>query len=190
MSRIRVIDFRNSRGPEAIGMCSNDPRIPGVIQTAQTRLLNAKEAGGEGWWGSWAEMAFSIDRFHPYLTTPRDVARLEAVAVCGKAISVNNQFYEYLQFGNGRMPKFRCPCGPNLTEAYSRNVVPTFVDIGTTPQYIQVFATDPADISAAKRVLIQGLDQNESIVYSQDGTPPVQVLGNYYTLISGRRSTD
>lgn len=187
MGKIRVIDFRNSRGPQAIGMCANDARIPGVIQTSQTRLLNSKEAGDEGFWGSYAEMAFQIDRLNPYLTTPRDVARLELVTVCNKPVEVNNQFFEYLRYGNGRMPKVFSRCVRNggcLTEAYTRNVVPTFKDIGLTPQFIQIFATDPADVTNAKKVLLQGTDANGVTVYTQTGTPPVQVLGEYNTLTS------
>lgn len=182
--RLRLGDFRASRGPQALGYCATDPRIPSVVSTAQTRLINCREAGEEGWLGSWAEMAFTVNKCSPHLTTPREVARLEVVTVCDRPIPVQNQFYEYLRFGNGRMPR-NFPCvGPFLTQAYSRNIVPTFVDIGATPQFIQIFASDPADITNAKRVMLQGTDQNGITVRSLDGNPPVQVQGELNVLTS------
>lgn len=184
MIRFRVKDIRDSGRWRELGYCDNDPRLPGVAYTAQSRLLNCKEAGDEGWLGSFAEMAFTVDRTHPYLTTPREVARIEAVNVCTRPIELNNQFFEYLQFGNGRMPKRRGHCGPRLTEAYMRNIVPTFVDIGPVPQFIQIFATDPADVTNSKRVFLQGTDANGVTVYTMDGTPPVQVMGEYDVLTS------
>lgn len=179
--RARLYDFRTSRGPNAVGVCTGDiADVAAYANSAQTRLVLAKEAGDEGWWGTWAEMAFTVSRTSPYLTTPRGVARLEAVTVCDHPVPVQNQFYEYLDFGNGRLPKQRRHCGHHLLEVLSRNVVPVFVDPPTQPFFIQVFAGDPADIQAAKRVLVQGSDQNGVTVRTQDAG--VQVTGEYVTL--------
>lgn len=160
-------------------MCQSD--IVGIANAAnrvQRRLLYAKEAGDEGWWGTWSEMAFFVSRTQPYLTLPREVARLELVDICNQARPVHNQLFEFLQFGNGRMPRchpWRCWRQPNV---YSRNVVPTFVDLSGPPQILTCFLTDPAD--AGKRVLLQGTDNNGNVIYSQAGNN--QVMGIYVTL--------
>ncbi len=149
-----------------LGLCADDiPRIAQAVNTAQRRLLFAKEAGDESWYGTWSEISFTASSTSPYVTLPRDVARLEHVAVCDCPAPVNNQFYEYLQFGNGRMPKSYLSCGQML-QGYSRNNAVTFHDLASTPQYISVYPTAAED--AGKRVLLQGTDLNGNIVYSRD----------------------
>lgn len=83
-----------SDGPEVVGICQAD--VAGcarICNSAQRRLLMAKEASEDGWWGGWAEMAFTVDRSNPYLTLPREVARLEMVDVCQRPVQIQNQFY-------------------------------------------------------------------------------------------------
>lgn len=180
MQRLRFFDLRLSRLPRVIGACSDDiPRLAEAVNTAQQRLLYAKEAGDEGWWGTWAEVAFNVDRTNPFVTLPREMARLELMNVCNRPVAINNQFFEYLEFGNGRMPKRFINC-PGLLQTYSRNNVVTFTDLSSPPQLIIAYLTDPAD--AGKRVLIQGKNNVDSVVYSQDGTS--RVTGVYITLQS------
>jgi hypothetical protein len=153
-----------------------------ALNRAQRRLLLCREAGDEGWNGSYAEMAFTVSQTGPYLTTPREVARVEYATVCNRPVRVQNQFFEYLDFGNGRLPKTSAMrCWPGL-QIYARNTVPLFVDPPTKPFFIQVFPSDPADVQAALRVLLQGLDNNGNTVYSQDTT--FQVTGQYVVLDS------
>ena len=177
MQRLRLYDVRLSRLQRAIGVCSADINtIAEYVNTAQRRLLFCKEAGDEGFNGTWAEIAFNVSRTQPYVTLPREIARFEAVNVCNNPVSVQNQFYEYLEFGNGRLPKIRgCAC-QNPLQVYSRNNVPLFTDLPVgSSNFIQAFASDAADQTGIKRVLIQGLDQNGVTVYSQDGSN--RVLG-------------
>lgn len=171
MQRLRLYDCRISRLPTVIGLCQADiPQIANYVNSAQRRLLLAKEAGDEGWWGTWAEMAFTLNVATPYLTTPRSVARLEVVNVSDRPVPVQNQFYEYLDFGNGRLPKTVKTCEIQLTAAYSRNNVPTFVDLSNVPQIIRIVALDPSDVG--KRVLLQGTDSNSKVVRSVDTYNP------------------
>jgi hypothetical protein len=167
MSRLRFAEFRLSEAPSLCGLAREDiPRVSALATRAQNRILSCPEQGDEGWWGTYAEMAFSVSRTSPYLTTPREVARLQVTAVCDRPIPINNQFYEYLRWGNGRLPKFCRPFGPCLTAAYMRNNVPTFVDLTNAPQFIAVYPTNNADVG--KKVLVQGMDANGSTVYSLD----------------------
>lgn len=172
MQRLRLFDVRLSDLPQSVGLCTGDvPGIANFVNSAQRRLIYAKEAGEEGWWGGWAEMAFTnVSRLAPYITTPRDVARLQAFNVCEKPIIAQNQFFEYLQFGNGRLPKTRCSCNGPM-EAYSRNNAVTFIELAA-PAFIAAYMTDAAD--TGKRVILAGKDANGSIVASQDVLNQIQ----------------
>jgi hypothetical protein len=184
--RLRLYDFRMSRGPKAVGLCAGDlAGCAKIANAADMRLAFAKEGGDAGWVGSWAEMVFSVDRCKPYITLPRNVARVEAFDACTKPIPLNNQFAEYLLFGDGRMPKTGANRGGWLgrgygcdSAAYTRNNAVTFTDLSDGPQQIQIYATNPADYG--KRVLVQGLDQNNAAVYSVDGNS--NVMGEFVTL--------
>lgn len=172
MQRLRLYDCRLSRLPRTIGACSADiVTIADYVNTAQRRLLFCKEAGDESWHGTWAEIAFNVSRSTPCITLPRGVARLEAVDVCQTPVYVHNQFFEYMIFGNGRMPKTRpCLWGPELTQTFARNFTPTFRDLNpANPQLILVYPSDAGDTDGTKRILFQGLDQNGVEIVTQDG---------------------
>jgi hypothetical protein len=175
-SRLRLYDCRLSRLPTLVGLCvGNVPGISGYVNTAQRRLVFAKEAGDEGWNGTWAEMVFHVDPSNPYITTPREVARIEGMTVCDRPVPIQNQFYEYLQFGNGTLPKKCSQRGCQNLEGYSKNNVPTFVDLSVPSALIRVYITNAADIG--KRMLVQGLDGNKNPYYSQDNFN--RVLGQF-----------
>lgn len=174
MQRLRLYDLRLTTLPSVLGMCNdNIPLLAEYVNEAQRNLLYADEAGDEGWWGTWAEIAFNVSRSQPYVTMPRDIARLELVNACTMPVQVNNQFYEYLRFGNGRMPKDpgRCQCD-NLLQTYSRNNVVTYYDMPKSPQYLRAYITNSQD--DGKRVLFQGIDNNGVTVTSEDNDVVVQ----------------
>lgn len=181
MQRLRLIDCRLSRLPDLLGLCQNDRiEIANWVNAAQQRLLFAKEASDESWNGTWAEIRINASRHHPYITFPREVARLEAVDICDRPVQLFNQFYEYLQFGNGRMQKdFLTRCHRPMRAVYSRNNAVLFNDLSPGPQIIGIYTTDTSDVGV-KRVLVQGLDQNGQPVYSQDNNQ--QVMGEFVTL--------
>lgn len=180
--RLRLIDCRLSRLPSVIGKCQSDiADIANAVNTAQQRLIYAVEARDESWFGTFAEVRLNVSRTDPYITLPREIARLEAVTVCDRVIPVNNQFYEYLQFGNGRMSKDWLKRSSNpLRAAYSRNNAITFVDLSNAPQAIAIYGTDASDLQGEKRVLIQGLDQNGQPVYTQDAGQ--NIIGEFVKL--------
>jgi len=171
MQRTRVFDLRlDGRLGNAVGICQSDVKgYCSFINAAQRRLLYCKESSGEGWNGTWAEMLFTVTRAVPFLTTPREVARLEYVDVCNRPVSVQNSFFEYLRFGNGHLPKFFCQQHRSCFNAQvlSRNNVPTFTDLTSPPQYIRIYPTDAADVS--KAVIVQGTDSNNNVIYSTLG---------------------
>lgn len=180
MQRTRLYDLRMSRAAQAVGLCKADlSRIADMANSAQRRLLLDRSAGEDGWWGTWAEMLFTVNPANPYITTPRDVARIEQVVVCNEPVKVHNQFYEYIQLGNGRLPKAcRGDCYRPL-QVLSRNTTPLFQDLSGTPRTIRLYPTDPLDY-ADKRVLIQGTDTADVPITSLDGR--YQIKGIYSTL--------
>lgn len=184
MPRLRLRDFRLSRGPRVLGICAeNQPACAEYVNGAQRRLILAREAGDEGWWGTWAEVMFSnVSRTNPFITCPPEVARIEKINVCSCPARINNQFYEYLDFGNGRLPKVcsrsdRFFCAPTVM---TRNNAVTFVDQTISPCTIRIYSTDNADQQAAKRVMVSGLNTAGDIIYTTDGNSQVQ--GEFITI--------
>lgn len=186
MLRLRLRDFRLSRAAQAVGICQGDlASVASIVNAAQERLVLAREAGDTGWWGSWMRMAFNVAQGDPYITLPREVARLINTDVCNQAIAIQNEFYEFLEFGVGLQPQPNCCAsldGSNcqFLQMYDRGLVPTFADIASSNKTIRAYLTDASDLG--KRVLIQGLDSNAADIRSQDGLVPV--LGEYLTLQS------
>jgi hypothetical protein len=154
-----------------MGLCASDlVGVRNAANSVQRRLLYCREAGEESWYGTWAEINFQVFKSKPFITLSREIARLESVNVCQHPIPVQNQFYEYLRFGNGSLPKlFQRDCCHWPMQVLSRNNVVTFVDMTNPPQLIAVYASDPADQDATRRILIQGTDASNNTVFSQDG---------------------
>lgn len=185
MPRLRLLDFVGSRLPEAIGVCAdNTPALAAAINAAQEQLVYAPEAGDESWVGGFAEVVYNVLQSDPYISLDRYGGRLIAVDVCKKPVEVQNQFYEYLNFGNGRQPL--CDCTGTTVQCafgqiYDRGFFPTYRDM-TKGHKIRVRALDPLDQSTGKRTLIQGTDTADHIIYSQDAT--IRVQGDYITIMA------
>ncbi len=124
-------------------------------------------------------MSFLVDSNNPYITTPREVARIAVMTVCKKPVQIRNQWYEFLTFGNGLMPKQPpwCDC-TDFLQTYTRNNAITAFDLSSPPQMLRVTISDPADID--KRVLLQGWDNLDVPIHSQDVLQEVQ--GVFVTL--------
>lgn len=177
--RLRLYDVRLSDLPQAVGLCSSDVAgVANYVNSAQRRLLYCKEASEESWWSTWAEVAFNVYQSSPYITTPRGIARLEFLDICRQPVQINNQFYEYLQFGSGRLPR---TCGNRgcLRAAYTRNNAVTFVEM-PEGSYIRIYPTVSED--AGSRVLLQGTNSVGDVIYSNDGTN--RVSGEFVTIES------
>ncbi len=166
-----------------MGLCAdNVPELASAVNAAQQRLLYAKEAGDESWWGTWAEIAFTASQAQPYITMPRDIARIESMNVCNVPVKMQNQFYEYLTFGNGRMPKNNPWLGVqwNIVNGFTRNNVPTFLDMTSPPQFLTVYITSQNDVG--KTIVIGGLDDAGNTIYTEVLT--LQVTGASMALAS------
>ena len=173
MQRLRLYDCRTSRLPGVIGRCQdNIPEIAQYVNSAQRRLLMCREGTDEGWWGTWAEIVFNVSRSAPYITLPREIARLEAIDVCSRPVMIQNQFFEYLTFSNGRLPKLNNRCNQGLLMGLTRNNAVTFLEMTNAPQYLVAYATDSRDYN--KRVLFQGTDADLVTISTTDVDHQVQ----------------
>ncbi len=176
MNRNRLIDFRLSRGPQSVGICQADVALCSQFVNAATqRLLLARESGDTGWWGTWARMVFNVAKTDPFITLPREVARLINVDICRSPVNVQNEFYEFLSFGIGlqdpRTQTGRCrnrDC--LLAEVYDRGSYPSFIDLAAN-RILRVYITDVRDIGA--RILVQGTDTSDNPIISLDGTDDI-----------------
>lgn len=177
MTRLNLYRMRQTRLPEVIGKCQSDvPDIAAACNSAQLRLLRAPESADEGWWGTYAAAVFNVQQSNPYIPCVRDIARIEVIDVCRRPVQIQNQFYEFLQFGNGYQRQFQC--GGRFThcggmEGYDRGGFPTFIDL-TPGHIVRVMAVNPLDTAGNKRVLISGTDASDQQVYTLDNANNVQ----------------
>ena len=179
VSRLRLYDVLNSRLPQAIGLSPSDTAsVAAAVNPAQERLITCPEAGDTGWYGGYAEMTFNVTQNSPNITVPRGVARIIKVNPCNWPMRIQNQFYEYLDFGSGNWPKLtcdgsdsnRCRQGPYM--ALERNTVCTFTDLTVPNQRLRIYPTSSADKNL--RVLVGCHDVNNQKVSGLDGTVLVQ----------------
>lgn len=178
--RRTVSEIRKTMLPQDLLLCQSDiPTICAYLNQAIEELL---PAGGEtGFWGTSYKTAFNVLRSDPYLTTPRQIARVGGAQICKQPVRIQNDWYEFLEAGIGQQgPSCGGATCPPM-EMYDRGVYPTAFDIPPgSPQYLKVYLTDPLD--AGKRVLFGGLDQNGNGIYNLDGLNTVK--GFYLDLAS------
>jgi len=165
--RITLYDVKASSIPEKIGVCANDTaRIAAAVNDAQQRLIFAGRDAG--WWQGWVKVRFAVTPTNPYITLPRELARIINMAVCDQPIYIHNEFYEVLPGGIGPLPSSAlCADWCGTVAGYERGIWPTKVDLVTTNQRLRVYTTDTRDNGG--RIFIIGLDQNGNEIYSQDG---------------------
>ncbi len=153
-----------------------------IVNEAEERLIIDPLAPEEGWWGQWMRMAFTVSRTEPTIVTPQGIARIIVLDVCKTPVRINNQFFEFLQFGPGFQPR-GCDalgrvCGP--LAAYERETVTTFVPLLPTPQIIRAYASDPVDVG--RTALVQGKDANNQTVRFLDALANATGLGERIVL--------
>lgn len=184
MPRLRLYDCRQGRLPKVLGVCADDtPSIAEAVNAAQLRLVYAGEMGNEGWYGSWARTVFNVLQDDPYITLPRWGARMMVSAVCKTPVAINNEWYEFLEWGAGIQPRFNCGgrrWGCEVGQVYERGDYPAFRDLDGEGRLIRVRCLDPLDSQGTKRTLVQGTDSFNNTIYSQDSSS--RVTGVYVTL--------
>jgi hypothetical protein len=181
-NRKTFYQFRQSRAPNVLGSCATDyARLSSYVNEATERLL--KDAGEWGWWGTWQRTVFNVDPVDPYITIPREVARVQGLTVCKQAVRIRNEFYEFLEAGNGLQPSNACNCSGNtkFLETYDRGFFSTFKDLNSAgnPKQVRLYPTSTRDVGGV-RVLVQGLDNNGHVIRGMDNA--VNIEGEYMNL--------
>jgi len=179
-------DVKDGRIPGLLGICADDTwRLAAEVNAAQERLVYmGREAG---WWNGWDKVRFSVTSAAPYITLPREYARIINMSVCETPIYIYNEFYEVLPGGPGPMPDESCCsdwCGS--VAGYERGTWPTKVELSPTNQRLRVYTTDDRDYG--NKMLIVGEDQNGNAIYSMDGLRTV--TGFYMTFVSPFTTSD
>lgn len=175
--RLRVADWLASRGPKSAGLCQSDiDSNCALLNEIVQRLLVDPSQPDEGWFGTWAKMAYNVSRADPYITGTREVARFTAIDVCKRPMIIRNEWTEFLDFGTGLRGGCGSVCEP--PQAFQRGTVVTAFDFKPPNKIIRVYPTNTADVG--KHVLIQGKDQFGAPVTSTDGTNMFQ--GEFLTL--------
>jgi len=175
MNKIRLYDMRISGMPEAVGICFTDiARVANIVNEAQQRLVTDPMAPDEGWWGGYARYAFTVNPPFTYIVTPREVARIILMDVCKQPLAIKNEFFEFLDFGRGFQPAgCNSSCG-QIPQAYERETVVT-INTFVAGNSIRIYPTNSTDLG--KRVLIQGTDQNNQIIYGTSLLTGAPILG-------------
>jgi hypothetical protein len=178
--RTKLSDISASRIPDVLGACADDfPKLSSYINQATQQLIIA--AGENGFWGGWHKVVFNVTRTDPYITLPPQYARMISMDVCRRPVPIQNEHYEFLEFGIGlqvpcenESPFLGYKCG--TLQGFDRNVVNTAYDLTPTNQYLRIYITDARDIGA--KFLISGaLDANGVGIYTNDVN--LQVDGFY-----------
>lgn len=165
MIRKTVSDARDPKqcGIAAVANVSpSDDRFLGLLNLATQNLVQS----GEMFWGLYARYQFCVT--NSCLVWPREIANIEAIAVCDRPIVIRNNWFEFLECGSGLRGNgnndsdSNCgtnSCGgPGLFDRASATTC-AFADIIGVNKKIKVYADVTED--AAARILFQGYDENK-----------------------------
>lgn len=180
--RVTLADFQASRIPSACGRCPTDAVLLQWLNEAQLRLLPEGK-----WWGTYGK--FRITASGGFITLPRQIATIEAAAVCHRPVPVHDSWFEFVASGAGIRGEKSC-----WEEANFMGSFPVFADIQNTTSKAQLQCDVAADAGAL--VLVLGYDQNANWIRTQqngmwaDGElialaqSPGTMSQNYFSVVS------
>ncbi len=155
MPRTTLADVRASRIPESVNIPPNDSRLVQYVNEATERLLKAGK-----WWGTYAR--YRLCASAGLITFPRQIATIEAVALCGNPIPVHDLWFEFIANGWGT----RKDCD-GICECDYRGRFPTFSDIIGTDKKVRLICDVATDVG--KTVLVLGYDANGNWIRTDQG---------------------
>lgn len=169
--RSNLAEAKASRIPQAVGIAACDPRFVQLLNDAQARL---SEMGK--WWGTYRKIRVCVTA--GCVTWPREVKTIEAMNVCGRGISIRNDWYEFQE--DVQAPSTSCDSCEE-EQLLSRGMVSQYRDF-TGLSKVRLYATVAAD--AGKRILVQGFDANGNVIRTLDSVTGDWVDGEYLTLVA------
>jgi hypothetical protein len=154
-----TVSEARERIASAAGICSDDVRVISYLNRGVRRLLNK---------GKWAgtTIRYRVCVNSDCITWPRQIQTIEAVAVCDRPSKVRNEWFEFLEAGQGIMGTD----SGNGLQLVDRGEACSFDDItaGSTIARIRVYS-DVVE-AASKYIILQGYDENGNWIRTQDGT--------------------
>lgn len=167
--RTTVLDAKNSRIPNALGICDTDSRFLQWLNEATQRLMV------EGrWWGTTAR--FKICASNGCLTMPPQIATIEAVNVCGHPTPIRDMWWEFLENGPGSGNPQTCNssnttpgscAGGCMNNAVYRGNFPSFDDIHGPGKKLNLVCDLVSDVN--KEVICMGYDDNGNWIRTNQG---------------------
>lgn len=181
--RTKLSDLSSTRLSDVLGICSDNYAVMAqYVNQATLELIII--AGEDGWVGGYHKVVFNVTRTDPYITLPPQYARMISMDVCRRPVPIQNEHYEFLEFGIG----LQVPCENEAaflgaqcgtTQGFDRSVASTAIALTPTNQYLRTYITDARDIGV--KFLVSGaLDANGVGIYTNDVN--VQVNGFYLLL--------
>jgi len=159
--RTTLADVKASRIPEVLNLPPSDSRLLRYLNEATERLLIKGK-----WWGTYIKARMcAVDGC---ITFPRQVAAIEAAAICGAPIPVHDLFFEFITEGfgirgNDSNSESNGGCGNacGIMEANYRGNFPAFDDVRGSGKKLRFVVDRASDV--CKPILALGYD---------DATPP------------------
>lgn len=152
-----------------LNLSPTDARWLGYLNECQRRVVQT----GELFYGSHARYQFCVT--DGCITWARQIASIEAAAVCNSPITIRSGWFEFLesgyglQNGGGTCSSGNCNSGPwghcSGQQLYDRGNAVSFADIRGDNKKIKVYA-DVAEAAGAK-ILLQGNDENGNWIRTQ-----------------------
>lgn len=150
-----------------LNVSPTDSRAYRYVNQAQHLLLKMGK-----WWGTYARYAFCVD--NSCITWPRQIAAIEAVAVCGEGVTIRNGWFEFLENvgiqSDDDCTDSNCCSGSSCggMQFYDRpGIFCTFADIIGDNKLLRVYS----DVAEAANTVItlQGYDENNNWIRTQVG---------------------
>lgn len=136
----------------------SDSRFVGYVNEAYEALVEEMKSAGTVW-------RYQICVTDGCITFPRQIAAIEAVAVCDQPLTIRNQWFEFLDSGFGLQGDGSCGSGACNLQLLERSPACTFADIRGSAKQIRVYA-DVAEEAGAK-ILLQGYDDNNNWIRTE-----------------------
>lgn len=166
-------DMRESRLPQVLGVSPTSTEFTAYINEGIERLIQ------RGYWeGTYQRVNLCVT--DGCLSFPRQIASIADVTVCNYPIKASNQWFEFMEDGNGTLYANGCDSicpGPRFID---RGTYPTLTDIVGSNKRIRLYPRSSTDVG--KRVLIKGYDENNSWIRTESGGAWID--GFYLTLAS------
>lgn len=159
-----LLDAKNSRIPAVLNIPGSDSRFASYINEAQQRLIQT----GEKFWGLYGEYVFCVD--NSCISLPRQIANVEAVAICGQPMDIRGAWFKFLGSGPGEYYACDDQCGTlrgGCGQQFSQKAGDfcTYRDIIGTDKRIKVYADVAEDADAV--ITLMGYDENGQWIRTQ-----------------------